>query len=130
MSKKEWKALGVLADNRSIFIKQAKKGSCVVAWCRDDYMKEPNKQFADKTVYKDINFKETILLGLVDKSNMIFKNLYTRKFVMEKEQKNDFKKATNLAKWHILSNIHKQIYNVPRRPAISNCGTPTVLIFI
>ena len=61
-------------------------------------MKEPNKKFAEKTVYKDINFKETILLGLVDKSNMIFKNLYTRKFVMEKEQKNDFKKTTNLAK--------------------------------
>ena len=97
---------------RSIFIKQAKKGSCVVVWCRDDYIKGSNKQFEDKILYKDINFKETILLVLVDKSNRIFKNLYTR----------NFKKTTKLGKLHILPKINKWIYNVP---VSSNSGTPT-----
>ena len=84
MSKEEWEALTGLADDRSIVIKQADKGSCVVVWCRDDYIKEANKQLEAKTVYKDINFKETIFSDLVDKSNRIFKSRYTRKFIRRK----------------------------------------------
>ena len=87
MPKEEWEALRGVADDRSIVIKQADKGSCVVVWCRDDYIKEANKQLEDKTVYKDIDFKETILSDLVDKSNRIFKSLYTRKFIAETEFK-------------------------------------------
>ena len=49
-----------------------------VVWCRHDYIKKANKQWEDKTVYKDIDFKETILLDLVHKSNRIFtQSLYT-----------------------------------------------------
>ena len=72
MSKEEWEALRGLADDGSIVIKQADKGTCVVVWCKDDYIKETNKQLEDKTVYKDIDFKETILSDSVDKSNRIF----------------------------------------------------------
>ena len=81
MSKEEWEALKGVADNRNIVIKQADKGYCMVAWCRDDYIKEANKQLEDKTVYKDINIKETILSDLVDKSDRIFtqENLLRRK---------------------------------------------------
>ena len=100
----------------------------MVVWCRDDYIKEANKQLEDKTVYKDIDFKEAILLDLVDKSNRIFKSLYTRKFMTEKELKYfsyDFKKTTDLGKLYVLPKIHKRLHNVPGRPVISNCGTPT-----
>ena len=76
-----------LADDRSIVIKQADKGSCVVVCCRDDYIKGANNQLEDKTVCKDIDFKETILSGLVNKSNRFFKSLYTCKFIKEKDQK-------------------------------------------
>ena len=85
MSKEESEALSGLADDRSIVVKQADKGSCMVVWCRDDYIKEANKQLEDNTVYKDFNFKETILSDLVDKSNRIFESLYTRNFITEKE---------------------------------------------
>ena len=130
MSKEEWEALRGLADDRSIVIKQADKGSCVVVWCRDDYIKEANKQLEAKTVNKDINFKETILSDLVDKSNRIFKSLYTHKFITEKELKYfsydfGFQKTANLGKLNLLPKIHKRLYNVPGRPVISNCGTPT-----
>ena len=35
------------------------------------------------------------------------------------------KKATNLGKMYLLPKIHKRLYDVPGRPVISNCGTPT-----
>ena len=43
ISKEWWESLRGLADYRSIVIKQADKGSCGVAWCRDVYIKEENK---------------------------------------------------------------------------------------
>ena len=124
----EWEALRGLAADKSMVIRQADKGSCVVVWCRDDYIKEANKQLEDETAYKDINFKETILSDLIDKSNRIFKSLYTRKFITEKELKYfsyDFKRTTNLGKLYPLPKIHKRLHNVPERPVISNGRTPT-----
>ena len=52
--------------------KKADQGSCVVIWCRDDYIKEAESQLKDNTVYKDVNSKETMLSDLVDKSNKFF----------------------------------------------------------
>ena len=40
MGKEKWDALRGLADDRSIVINKADKGSRVVVWCRDDYIKE------------------------------------------------------------------------------------------
>ena len=59
-------------DDRSVVIKKPDKGSFVVVWCRDDYIKEAENRSKDNTVYKDLNFKETMLLDLVDKSNKFF----------------------------------------------------------
>ena len=73
MTKGEWDTLkGLVDDGRSIVIKKADKGSFVVVWCRDDYIKEAENQSKDNTVYKDVNFKETMLSDLVDKSNKFF----------------------------------------------------------
>ena len=36
-----------------------------------------------------------------------------------------YKKACNLGKLYLLPKIHKRLFNVPTRPVISNCGTPT-----
>ena len=35
------------------------------------------------------------------------------------------KKVSNLGKLYLLPKIHKRLHNVPGRPVISNCGTPT-----
>ena len=37
----------------------------------------------------------------------------------------DCKNDTNLGKLYFLPKIHKKLSNVPGRPVISNCGTPT-----
>ena len=60
---------------RSIVIKKADKGSCVVVWNRLDYVKEAEKQLGDSTVYEEINYNKKILSHLVDSSNKYFKKL-------------------------------------------------------
>ena len=42
-SKEEWQAMRALANDRSIVIKKADKGSCVVVWDRNDYIAEAEK---------------------------------------------------------------------------------------
>ena len=73
ITKEEWDALKGLADDRSIVMNKSDKGSCVVVWCRDEYIKEAENQLKDNTVYKDVNFKETMLSDLVHKSNNFLK---------------------------------------------------------
>ena len=53
-SKEDWEALRGLADERDIVIKQAVKGLCGLVLCRDDYIKEDDKNLEEKVIYKDI----------------------------------------------------------------------------
>ena len=87
MTKEEWDVLRGLADDRTIVVKKLGKVSCVLVWCKDDYIKEAKNQMKDNTVYNDVNFKETMLSDLVDKSNKVFKRLHSRKGITEKELK-------------------------------------------
>ena len=74
-SKQEWQAVRELANDRSIVIKKADKGSCVVVWDRSDYIAEAEKQLSDQNVYRDVDFKDKILPDLADSSNKLFQNL-------------------------------------------------------
>ena len=57
-SKEEWQCMRLLANDRSIVIKKADKGSCVVVWDREDYIAEASKQLNDESVYKSVKFKQ------------------------------------------------------------------------
>ena len=48
LTKEEWQAIWYLADDRSIVVKKADKGSSIVIWDRVDYLKEANKRLSDK----------------------------------------------------------------------------------
>ena len=64
----------------------------------------------------------------MEKSNSLFRRLKLNGHISDKEMKYfmyKYKKVTNLGKLYPLSKIHKRLYNVPGRPVISNCGTPT-----
>ena len=43
-----------LKNDNSIIIKEADKGSAVVVWDRDDYLREAKNQFNNKNVYKEL----------------------------------------------------------------------------
>ena len=126
--KAEWVAMKKLADDKSIIIKPADKGSGVVVWGREDYIAESRNHLEDADVYKDCSFDDNLLINLTEQSNRFFKDLNVRKFINHKELKYllyDFKKSANLGKLYFLPKIHKRLENVPGRPVISNCGTHT-----
>ena len=117
-----------LVNDRSVVIKKADKESCVVVWEREGYIAGTERQLVDVTVYKDVSFNEKMLQDLAETCNKVFRNLKNKGEITEKNFKYvaiDFKKATNLGKLYFLAKIHKRLFEVPGRPVISNCGTPT-----
>ena len=66
LSQEEWRAIRTLADNRSLLIKKADKGSCIVV------------QLSDKKVYQEVQFKKQMLSNLIDTSNNFFRGLKTK----------------------------------------------------
>ena len=120
-------------DNNSFSVKwtiitKADKSLYVVVWGRNDYIKEEESQLKNELVYKKVSFKQDMLCDLVTKSNGFSKDFCRSGCITEKELKYfsyGYKKITNLGKLYLLSEIHKRLENVPGRPVISNCGTPT-----
>ena len=86
------------------------------------------EELKDRKVYQEVRFSENILTDFFEKRNTMFKKLRRKGVILEKELKYfsfEYKKATNLGKLYLLPKIHKRLKNVPGRPVISNCGTPT-----
>ena len=99
-----------------------------MVWDREDYIAEADRQLKDNETYESSSLKDEDLVKLVEKSNSIFQSLRKRKLITEEELKYftyKYKKATNFGKMYLLPKIHKRLVNVPGRPVISNCGTPT-----
>ena len=115
MSKEEWQAMRNLAEDRSIIIKLADKGSCVAVWDREDYLAEGYKQLSDSSTYVEVkNYREKLLVDLIEKSNKIFKKLCNKKVITEKELKYftySFKNASCLGKMFLLPKINKRLSN-------------------
>ena len=65
-SKEDWQAISALADDRTIVIKKADEGSCVVILDRMVYLLEAKKQLSNSSVYKSVNFKQQLLTDLVE----------------------------------------------------------------
>ena len=129
LTKEEWLAMRSLAEDGSVIIKPADKGSCLVVWDREDYLAEGYKQLSDTFTYGEVNkYNEKLLSQLIEKSNSFFRSLCDKKLISEKELRYflfNFKNASCLGKMYLLPKIHKRLQDVPGRPVISNCGTPT-----
>ena len=128
LTREEYLTMRNLQDDRNVIIKSADKGSAVVIWNQNDYLKETKKQLSDKSTYLKTKVIEKDLVDLVGQSNKMFENLQ-RKSVIQEREKNYFKfnlkKSTNLGKLYLLPKIHESLSNVPGHPVILNCGTPT-----
>ena len=127
LNREEYLTIRSLQNDRSVIIKPADKGSAVVVWDRQDYLKEAERQLSDSSIYKEVKVTEKDLAVLFDKSKKIFANLERRNIIQEKEKKYfkfNFKNATNVGKFCLLPKFHKSLSKVPGRPVISNCGMP------
>ena len=54
LTREERSALYSLKNDKNIVIKSADKGSAVVVWDRDDYIKEPEEQLGHKDIYEKV----------------------------------------------------------------------------
>ena len=53
----------IICYDRSIVIKKADKGSCIVVWDRNDYLREVEKQLKDQNMYRKVDLKDKTLLS-------------------------------------------------------------------
>ena len=51
LSREEYLTMRNLEDDRNVIIKPADKGSAVVIWDQNDYLKEAEKQLSGKNTY-------------------------------------------------------------------------------
>ena len=120
LSQSEKQAVKDLQNDKSIVIKAADKGSAVVVWDLDDYLKEAASQLSDEQVYENCSADPlpklqkliTMTLRRMESSGEIGSD--TIKFL----EKSD----GNLCRLFLLPKIHKRFFMVPGRPVISNCG--------
>ena len=97
-------------------------------WDCENYFAEAEKQLQDVDICEDTDFKKSDLVKLLENRNTMFQSLRRRNLITEKELKYfsyQCKKSTNFGKMYLLPKIRKRLDNVPGRPVISNCGTPT-----
>ena len=66
LTNSEWKALYDLKNDKSIVIKIADKGSAVVVWDGEDYIKQEEKQLEDGEVYEEVSNKCAPLLKIIN----------------------------------------------------------------
>ena len=74
LPKEEYLTMRSLQNDRSVVIKPADKGSAVVVWDRNDYLKEAERQLSDEKTYEEIRITEKDQVELVEKSNDLFSN--------------------------------------------------------
>ena len=119
LTKEDREALYSLKDGPSIIIKGTDKGSVVVVWDREDYLKEAYRQLDDKEVYEQFSDNPSVL------ANTLMKALekIRLRWDLPKDTLGYFLvKDPKFARFYLLPKIHKRLHDVPGRPVISNCG--------
>ena len=119
LTKDERDALCSLKDDPSIIIKGVDKGSVVVVWDREDYLKEAYKQLYNREVYEEVPNDPNILINTIMKALEKIRlrgdlSCDTLNYFLVKDPK--------FARFYLLPKIHKHLHEVPDKPVISNCG--------
>ena len=119
LTKEEQEALYSLKDDCSIIIKGAGKGSVVVVWGREDYLKVAYRQLDDKEVYEQVPDDPSVLASTLMKA---LEKIRLRGDLSKGTLDYFLVKDPKFARFYLLPKIHKRLHNVPGRPVISNCG--------
>ena len=116
----EQEALRNLQADNSIVIKPADKGSGVVVWDREDYLKEAENHLSDDSTYSVCN--EDPLQELQSLISRVLKDVRSRNDIDDKTLEYLMVNDPRLGRFYLLPKIHKRLFAVPGRPVISNCG--------
>ena len=122
LTSKERKPLYDLKNDKNIIIKGTDKGSAVVVWDREDYIKEAEKQLGVSDVYEEVPDDAEPLIRTIH----ITLEKIRKRGDLKKENIQYFEvKDPKFARFYLLPKIHKRLHDVPGRPGISNCGYHT-----
>ena len=123
LTREEISALNGLKSDRTIVIKEADKGSGVVVWDREDYIREAEDQLGDPDVYLPLdNDPYDILHNVI---NQAMGTIRQRGNVDDKTLEYLMVNNPKLGRFYLLPKIHKRLNSVPGRPVISNSGFHT-----
>ena len=103
-------------------MKSANKGSAVVIWTREDYIKEAEKQLGDGNVYEEVSDDPEPLISSIHRT---IEKARKRRYLKKETIKYFEVKDSKFGRFYLLPKIHKHLNNVPGRPVISNCGYST-----
>ena len=110
LTKEERLVLNSSRDDTSIIIKEADKGSVVVVWDREDYLKEAEKQLGDKETYEELSSDPvSSLISIVKGCLSRVKN---RGDIPNETLKYFFINKPKLGRFYLLPKIHKRLHNV------------------
>ena len=120
LTKRERDTVYSLKNDNSIIIKEADKGSAVVAWDRDDYLRETKKQLNDENVDKELTGDVEGPLEKIIKT--VLKKIRDRTDTSNSTLDYFLVNNPKLGRFYLLPKIHKRLQNVPGRPVVSNSG--------
>ena len=117
LTREDQSALHNLKNDKNIVIKSADKGSAVVFWDKDDYIKEAEDQLGYKDIYEEVRNDPRSLISTIHEAIQKIRkrgdlNADTIKYFMMKDPKFD--------RFYLLPKIQKRLHDVPGRPVISN----------
>ena len=108
-----------MKNDKNIVIKGADKGSAVVVWDREDYVKEAEKQLGSSDVYEEVPVDPEPLISTIHKTiEKIRKRGDLKKEIIKYFEVKDPK----FTRFNLSTKIHKRLYYVLGRPVRSNCG--------
>ena len=105
MTKGERDAVYSLKNDNSIIIKETDKGSAVVVWDRDDYLRETKNQLNDKMFIR--NLLEMCKVLLKKPSKLSSKKLRDRRDISDNTLDYFIFSNPKLGRFYLLPKIHK-----------------------
>ena len=121
----EQEALRNLKNDNAIIIKEADKGSGVVIWDREDYLKEADNHLLDSNFYSEYISETDPLSLLKDKITQALDKIKERGDIDNQTLNYLMVNNPRLGRFYLLPKIHKRLPGVPGRPVISNCSYST-----
>ena len=123
ISKEERQAISSLKNDTSIIIKEADKGSGIVIWDREDYLKEAESQLSDEKVYEAL--QGDAISPLISVVMKCLNKIRIRGDISKDTLEYFLVQNPRVGRFYLLPKIHKRLHSVPGRPVISNSGLYT-----
>ena len=108
-----------MKNDKNIVIKSIDKGSAVVVWDRDDYIKEAEEPLGEKDVYEEVCNNHGSLISTIHE---VIEKICKRGDLNADKIKYFMVKDPKFVHVYLLLKIHKRLHDVPGCSIISNCG--------